>query len=73
MPEDTNGSVRVTLKDVYEAVRRVEADVAEMHSAVAHIPDHESRIRKLEAWRYAVPSSVILAAGALVAALVGAK
>jgi len=73
VPEDTNGSVRVTLKDVYEVLRRVEADVAELHSIATKVPDHEARIRKLEAWRYAIPSSVILAIGALVAALAGSK
>lgn len=68
---ETSGSVRVTLKDVFNKVDDVGRDVSEMKGSVAtirqetqentkDIQDHELRIRNLEAWRYALPASAIL-------------
>lgn len=69
--ENSSGSVRVTLKDVFNKVDDVGRDVSEMKGSVAtirqetqentkDIQDHELRIRNLEAWRYALPATVVL-------------
>ena len=73
MPEEANGSVvRVTLKDVYETVRRIEADVAELNATIPRVADHEVRIRGLERWKNAVPAAVVIALGAAAAAFIRA-
>jgi hypothetical protein len=52
----SQGEIRVTMA-------RMEATLA--HS-VEHTADHEGRLRRMERWRYAVPTSLVLAgAGAL--------
>ena len=70
MSEDANGSVRVTLKDVYEAVQNIATDVQELKSQVQSVPDHEARIRTLEAWKNAIPPTMILAVVSIVVAII---
>lgn len=84
--ESSSGSVRVTLKDVFNKVDDVGRDVSEMKGSVAtirqvtqentkDIQDHEHRIRTLEAWRYALPASAVLGllgvVGSVVAVVMG--
>lgn len=66
-PEDGNGSVRVTLTDVYKAVEALQADVHEIKRLV---PDHESRIRRLEAWKYALPTAAVIAMGSIIIGMI---
>lgn len=85
MGDTTNrdsGSLRVTIKDVFEAVQSSNQSLARLEGTLTRldtqmgentkdISDHEQRIRSLEAWRYALPASTILGAiGALGTVLV---
>lgn len=72
-PNNANGTYRVTVRDVYEAVHRLEAQVAELTAIAKALPDHESRLRRLEAWKNAIPPAIVIAAASLIAALVGAR
>lgn len=82
MPEDANGGVRINQAEIYRVLLEVRDDVAELRSdfkahlqlaahpqAATDITDHESRLRKLEAWRYAIPPAIILAVGSLAVAI----
>lgn len=66
---DQNGSVTVTLKDVYDELRKLHDQVAAMTPQGQLITDHEARLRKLEAWRYALPGSLLLAIVSIVIAI----
>lgn len=79
--ERDSGSLRITVKDVYQAVNAVSASVNEIkgqlnalsqdHTATkAGAEDHEERLRKLEQWRYAIPTSFVLAAMAAASSIV---
>lgn len=68
---DSDHTIRVTLRDVYHAVNEVREGVAELTGAlrvmesgasesVKDLADHEVRLRSLEAWKYALPGSLIL-------------
>lgn len=70
-PSSDSGSLRVTLKDVYQGVNDIREQMGELKGGLAliageqreaakDINDHEQRIRALEAWRYALPASAIL-------------
>lgn len=60
-------SVRITLADIYKEVVSVRDTVAPLAAAV---PDHESRLRRLEAWMYAIPASVVLGVASVVVAAI---
>lgn len=49
---------------------RIEMQAIRVDSLVQDQADHESRIRMLERWRYALPTSIILAAGSVIVALI---
>lgn len=42
---------------------KISVQLAVMAKTMESIPDHETRIRKLEAWRYGLPLSGLLALG----------
>jgi hypothetical protein len=65
--------VNVTLKDIYDSVRKIEVQMSEILPKVQAITDHEARLRTLERWKYALPSSVVLAGVSLVVAVVETK
>lgn len=71
-----NGSMRVTLKLVYEAVTGVQKDITELKTNVALTnlaadmksnqaavvaADHEARLRNVERWLYAIPATLLAA------------
>lgn len=69
---DPTGGVTITLKDIYDLVNQVRNDMIKTATHVETITvrnvnadalhmDHESRIRALEKWRYALPTSLGLA------------
>ena len=58
-----NENVVVTLKDIYVELRRLQDTVAAMTPQSVQINDHEGRLRALERWRYALPTSLLLALG----------
>lgn len=62
--------VVVTLKDMYDELRALVGEVRqltqELRESRATDEDHERRIRALEAWRYALPASALMAAVSIV-------
>ena len=52
MAGDVNGSVRVTLRDVYEIVNEIRDDVQGLKPLAPQVRDHEKRLRVVEriAW-----------------------
>lgn len=80
-PAADSGSLRITQKDVYSEVVGTRADVAriegamnviiERHSHTVNVvDDHETRLRDLERWRYAIPAGLITAVLAAIAAFI---
>lgn len=78
-----SGSLRVTVKDVFNRVGDVAEAVGELKGGLGllgtqtnentkDIHDHEQRIRNLEAWRYALPASAFMAAVGLVGTIITA-
>jgi hypothetical protein len=78
-----SGSLRITMKDVYNRIGEVGADVSEIRGQLSHISvttaentkdiiDHESRIRALEAWRYALPAATVLGAMGVIGSVLAA-
>ena len=55
----------VTLKDVYEQLVKLTDEVRSMKPLVGDVADHETRMRALEKWRYALPGSMLLAIGSV--------
>lgn len=64
-----NSVVVVTLKDVYLLLLELQKQVGTMDSPVKAVADHESRIRSLEKWRYALPVSLAGAAASIIVAI----
>jgi hypothetical protein len=59
---------------VLERLIRIEVLLETKFSEVQiKLTDHEERLRKGEAWRYAAPISLIIALGSVVAALIGGR
>lgn len=79
MAED--GEVRITLRDVYEAVTNLGGTVGELKEEVSTLTTHhgiasetakdfEQRLRRLERWAYAIPTTFVLAALSVIATIV---
>lgn len=73
--------VRITLRDVYDAVTNLGQSFTELkeevtmlatHNAlqVETVKDFEQRLRRLERWAYAIPTTFVLAALSVVATIV---
>ncbi len=61
--------VTVTLKDIYDSVRKIETQMAEILPKMQSITDHEGRIRTLERWKYTLPSSLVVAVVSIIVAV----
>jgi len=63
----------ITVADVYgqqrELAGKVESALARQQHTTERLEDHETRLRSLEAWRYALPLSTISAIIAALAAV----
>jgi hypothetical protein len=70
MPTDDNG-VLVTTRDIYDQLVTLNQEVRTLSQTliqtVARADDHETRLRTLEQWRYALPASLLLGLGSLAA------
>lgn len=62
-------TITVTLKDVYDELRKLHDQVAAMTPQGQLIQDHEARLRRTERWLYALPPSLLLALASLIVAL----
>jgi hypothetical protein len=58
--------VTITLRDVYDAVQETRTLVTSLGEKVKPIEDHENRLRSLERWKYSIPASLVVSAGAVV-------
>lgn len=79
MQED--GEVRITLRDVYDAVTNMGQSISELKEEVTMLADHnslhnetakdfEQRLRRLERWAYGIPTTFVLAALSAIATIV---
>lgn len=71
MREDPDGSVVITLRDVYDKVASMEGSVQSMSGVGPQVVDHESRLRRLEKWHYAFPASLLCSIGSALLAIHG--
>lgn len=73
--------VRITLRDVYDAVTNLGQSFTELKEEVTMLTTHnalqaetvkdfEQRLRRLERWAYAIPTTFVLAALSVVATIV---
>lgn len=60
--------IRVNTAEADSQMRELRQDIRELRDAVLitnerllAIPDHESRLRSLEKWRYALPTAAVMA------------
>ena len=65
--------VVVTTRDIYdlalETKEAINSVLIVQTQSTATVSDHEKRLRDLEKWRYALPTSLILAVGSTVATI----
>jgi hypothetical protein len=63
-------AVRITLRDIYEQQvvmsSKLDGSLATHLTQEATIADHETRLRGLERWRYALPTALVLAAAGVI-------
>jgi hypothetical protein len=59
---EATGAV-ITMAAIYAEQVKMSAQLAVISDRLGQLPDHEARIRRLEAWRYALPPAVIGALG----------
>lgn len=51
----------ITLLDIYTRQVEMASTLAVIHEQLRAIPDHETRLRSLERWKYALPTSLLFA------------
>lgn len=63
LPDDQNGSVRITQRQIYDVVTKMERDIIALVEVKETVSDHEKRIRELEkmVWRSSWISGLISA------------
>ncbi|MEU7186441.1 hypothetical protein [Streptomyces sp. NPDC045369] len=70
------GGVTIGAREIYDELVALRGDVrslSQTHAAVAQtLDDHETRLRGLERWRYALPVAAVTSAGTLIAAVLKA-
>lgn len=70
---EDNGTLRITIRDVYDEVKGLREDVRvalqQSRENTTDVADHEMRVRDLERWKYALPPTLLFAAGSLAVAL----
>ncbi len=59
------GSMVITLKDVWLEMAKLRDEVGKMGANATVLTDHEARLRAAERWRYALPTSVLMAASSV--------
>lgn len=76
---DDSLNIQIGAREIYDEVVKLRDDVHSMGEAGAQsradIDDHETRIRKLETWRYSLPVAVVsgLTAAAVTLAQIAGK
>lgn len=62
--------VLITFRELYDELTVLRTELRDATSALKSLGDHETRIRQLERWKYALPASLIASLASLIAALV---
>jgi hypothetical protein len=70
MANDPNSPVVVTLRDVYQEVRKLADTVGLISGQGDKLVDHESRIRSLERWRFLLSGALVASIGGQTAQLI---
>ncbi|MFI6685382.1 hypothetical protein [Streptomyces sp. NPDC050485] len=74
MPDNTDAVVTITARDIYGELRTLSIEVQRigqvMDSNASRLDDHETRIRGIEKWRYAISASVVTSTASAIVALV---
>lgn len=78
MAEEESLGVTISSREIYDEIVGMRADVQSLVQSNAvisrQLDDHESRLRSLERWRYAVPTAVlgtVVSAGITIANAIG--
>lgn len=69
--ENAPDGVVITNKDIYIKVMELSEKVQAGASTPARVEDHETRLRAVERWKFAVPPTMITGAIALLLQLLG--
>jgi hypothetical protein len=67
------GGVVITNKDIYTEVVKMKEAVTAMAPLALTAADHETRIRSLEKWKYALPASLVAGGIGLYQSVWGAR
>ncbi|MFE9120882.1 hypothetical protein [Streptomyces sp. NPDC007172] len=74
MPDNTDSVVTITARDIYGELRTLSIEVQRigqvMDTNALRLEDHETRIRGVERWRYAISASVVTSTASAIVALV---
>lgn len=62
-PGETAAAAVITMAAVYGEQIKMGAQLAVITDRLGQLPDHESRLRKLEAWKYALPPAMLTGLG----------
>jgi hypothetical protein len=77
MAADENPATLAIVKDIYDAVQRLERSQAAVAPTLINlaerVADHETRLRAGERWRYAIPATLMVAATNIVLAVAALK
>ncbi len=71
MPEDDSLGVHISPREIYDEIIGMRGDVRSLgeqtESVRTELADHESRLRALEAWKYALPVATVAGIAAAIA------
>jgi hypothetical protein len=71
MPDPQDGQVAQVLIKLGEMSTQLAVQDTKLNTVIAQLPDHEARIRKLEAWRYGLPITGLVSFGSAALAIWG--
>lgn len=60
-------AVKVSLADVYAELQKLKEAVIALTPQAQTLSDHETRLRQLERWKYALPISLVVTIGETIA------
>jgi hypothetical protein len=65
-PGDDATAAVITMAAVYGEQVKMSAQLAVISDRLGQLPDHEVRLRKLEAWKYALPPAALAGLGSFI-------
>lgn len=73
MADENNGGVTISNAVIYAELLGVKEAVTKMSNQAAQLSDHETRLRSVERWKYALPVSIVTSTTAIVIAIMETK